>query len=37
MLFHQLQLMVCAVLSQRYAARVTPEAVTNEPGWNDVG
>jgi sodium/bile acid cotransporter 7 len=37
MLFHQLQLMVCAVLAQRYAARVTPEAVTNEPGWNDVG
>jgi hypothetical protein len=25
------------VLAQRYAARVTPEAVTNEPGWNDVG
>jgi sodium/bile acid cotransporter 7 len=26
MLFHQMQLMVCAVLAQRYARRVEPDA-----------
>jgi len=44
MLFHQLQLMVCAALAQRYAARARREQgrdaatpVAAEPGWNDVG
>ncbi len=35
MLFHQIQLMVCAALAQKYAAReeeVFPEATGNEPG-----
>ena len=31
MLFHQLQLMVCAVLAQRYAARSDEPALTTEP------
>lgn len=34
MLFHQLQLMVCAVLAQRYAARATPtQAAAPVPGF----
>jgi sodium/bile acid cotransporter 7 len=42
MLFHQLQLMVCAVLARRYAAQPGSDAAAtgiaaNEPGWNDVG
>ena len=42
MLFHQIQLMVCAVLAQRYAARAGPDHATeaavpaSDPGWNDV-
>jgi sodium/bile acid cotransporter 7 len=28
MLFHQMQLMVCAVLAQRYARRPLPDAST---------
>jgi solute carrier family 10 (sodium/bile acid cotransporter), member 7 len=44
MLFHQIQLMVCALLAQRYAARTEPEPAKphdvrlapGDPGWNDV-
>ena len=36
MLFHQMQLMVCAVLAQRYAQRVEPGAVS-EPGREAIG
>ena len=41
MLFHQIQLMVCAWLAQRYAARLDAAAAAAEPdpgdpGWNDV-
>ena len=38
MLFHQIQLMVCAVLAQRYAARAgaLAEPDIGDPGWNDV-
>ena len=39
MLFHQMQLMVCAALAQRYAARraaPAPDADGVDPGWNDV-
>jgi sodium/bile acid cotransporter 7 len=44
MLFHQIQLMVCALLAQRYAARSEPEPAKpddvrlapGDPGWNDV-
>ena len=39
MLFHQMQLMVCAALAQRYAARPAapaPDAGGVDPGWNDV-
>jgi len=41
MLFHQIQLMVCAFLAQRYAARLDARAAAAEPdpgdaGWNDV-
>jgi solute carrier family 10 (sodium/bile acid cotransporter), member 7 len=36
MLFHQMQLMVCAVLAQRYAQRAEPGAVS-EPGREAVG
>jgi len=41
MLFHQIQLMVCALLAQRYAARLDAEAAAaaldpGDPGWNDV-
>lgn len=40
-LFHQLQLMVCALLAQRYAARLDAAAAAatpdpGDPGWNDV-
>jgi sodium/bile acid cotransporter 7 len=31
MLFHQIQLMVCAVLAQRYARQVTVANAANEP------
>lgn len=41
MLFHQIQLMVCAVLAQRYAAQrgavpELPGTQAGDPGWNDV-
>jgi solute carrier family 10 (sodium/bile acid cotransporter), member 7 len=36
MLFHQLQLMVCAALARRYAAQSGVPAATVDPGWNDV-
>jgi sodium/bile acid cotransporter 7 len=46
MLFHQIQLMVCAVLAQRYAAQAgartstvdvaMAELASGDPGWNDV-
>jgi len=31
MLFHQLQLMVCAVLAQRYARRIAAQPVQTAP------
>jgi sodium/bile acid cotransporter 7 len=36
MLFHQMQLMVCAVLAQRYARRVEPDA-PSDPARQAVG
>jgi len=41
MLFHQIQLMVCAFMAQRYAAGLDAAAAAAEPdpgdpGWNDV-
>ncbi|MEP7295611.1 MAG: bile acid:sodium symporter family protein [Burkholderiales bacterium] len=42
MLFHQIQLMVCAWLAQRYADRYArdrqngPAVAADEPGWNDL-
>lgn len=36
MLFHQIQLMVCAALARRYAARGGAPVATVDPGWNDV-
>ncbi len=39
MVFHQIQLMVCAALAQRYAARPAGpalDAAAEDPGWNDV-
>jgi len=41
MLFHQIQLMVCAFMAQRYAARLDAAVAAAEPdpgdaGWNDV-